>query len=118
MQVGDIVDVELLPVEPGQAVDLDRVLMINADGAVKVGQPVVPGAVVRTKVVDNVKGEKVIIFKYKPKVRYRRRVGHRQPLHAARGGGDRSRRLGRRRPISRRRPHAAHFGKVRKDNGT
>ncbi|MHB1004172.1 MAG: 50S ribosomal protein L21 [Chloroflexota bacterium] len=79
MEVGDVVDVELLPVEPGQSVDLDRVLMINADGAVTVGQPVVPGAVVRAKVVDNVKGEKVIIFKYKPKVRYRRRVGHRQP---------------------------------------
>ena len=79
VQVGDVVDVELLPVEPGQSIDLDQVLMINTDGAVTVGQPVVPGALVRAKVVDHVKGEKLIIFKYKPKVRYRRRVGHRQP---------------------------------------
>ncbi len=79
LQVGDVVDVERLPAELGQSVDLDRVLMVAEEGAVKVGQPVVPGAKVRAKVVDHIKGDKVIVFKYKPKVRYRRRLGHRQP---------------------------------------
>lgn len=78
MKVGDTVDVELLPVDPGQTVDLERVLMIAADDDVKVGTPVIAGAKVRAKVVDHVKGEKLIVFKYKSKVRYRRRTGHRQ----------------------------------------
>ncbi len=79
LQVGDVVDVERLPAELGQSVDLERVLMVAEEGSVKVGRPLVPGARVRAKVVDQVKGEKVIAFKYKPKVRYRRRLGHRQP---------------------------------------
>jgi large subunit ribosomal protein L21 len=78
LQVGDVVNVELLPVEPGQSVDLERVLMVGGEGGIKVGQPLVAGAIVRTTVIDHGKGDKVISFKYKPKVRYRRRIGHRQ----------------------------------------
>lgn len=78
LQVGDVVNVELLPVEPGQAVDLERVLMVGGEDGIKVGQPLVPGAIVRATVVDHGKGDKVIAFKYKAKVRYRRRLGHRQ----------------------------------------
>jgi large subunit ribosomal protein L21 len=79
LQVGDVVDVEILPAELGQSVDLDRVLMVAEEGEVKIGRPTVPGARVRAKVVGQVRGDKVIVFKYKPKVRYRRRIGHRQP---------------------------------------
>lgn len=79
LQVGDVVDVELLPAELGQEVDLERVLMLSDEGTVKVGQPLVAGAKVRATVVGQVRGDKVVIFKYKPKVRYRRRLGHRQP---------------------------------------
>jgi large subunit ribosomal protein L21 len=78
VQVGETVDVELLPAEPGQSIDLEQVLMVSDDGAVNVGQPLVDGARVRATVVGEVRGEKLIIFKYKPKVRYRRRTGHRQ----------------------------------------
>jgi large subunit ribosomal protein L21 len=79
MKVGDVVDVELLPAEPGQSVNLGRVLLIGGgEGDVKVGQPVVAGASVRATVVGQVRGDKAFIFKYKPKVRYRRRQGHRQ----------------------------------------
>jgi large subunit ribosomal protein L21 len=78
IQVGDTVDVELLPAEPGQSIDLEQVLMVSDDGAVKVGQPLVEGAKVRATVVGQVRGEKLVVFKYKPKVRYRRRTGHRQ----------------------------------------
>lgn len=79
MQVGDVVDVELLPGELGQTVDLEQVLLVSGDDDVRIGSPVVAGAKVRAKVVGQVKGDKVVVFKYKPKVRYRRRLGHRQP---------------------------------------
>jgi large subunit ribosomal protein L21 len=80
LQVGDVVDVEIMPVEPGQKVELERVLMLGGDDGVKVGQPLVAGAKVVTTVLNHGKADKVISFKYKAKVRYRRRVGHRQPF--------------------------------------
>lgn len=78
VQVGQTVDVERLPAEVGQQVDLDRVLMLGGDVATVIGQPVVPGVKVRATVVGEPRGKKIIVFKYKPKVRYRRKLGHRQ----------------------------------------
>lgn len=75
---GETVDVELLGVEPGQVVELDRVLLVSTDDGVYVGRPTVDGATVRARVVDMVKGPKIVVFKYKPKKRYRRKTGHRQ----------------------------------------
>lgn len=75
---GDTVDVELLGVEAGQVVELDRVLLASTDDGVLVGKPTVEGVAVRAHVVDTVKGQKVVVFKYKPKNRYRRKTGHRQ----------------------------------------
>jgi large subunit ribosomal protein L21 len=78
VRVGDVIEVEKLPVEPGQAVTLEQVLLVERDGTVTVGQPVVPGARVVARVLDQVKGPKLIVFKMKPKTRYRRKTGHRQ----------------------------------------
>ncbi|HZQ99957.1 MAG TPA: 50S ribosomal protein L21 [Chloroflexota bacterium] len=81
VRVGDAVLVEKLPGagEAGAKVELDQVLAVNDDETTVVGTPLVPGAVVRATVADpDAKGEKVIVFKYKPKVRYRKRTGHRQ----------------------------------------
>jgi large subunit ribosomal protein L21 len=78
--VGDTIDVERLDAEPGDEVALDRVLMVVRDGEVLVGRPVVEGAKVVAEVVDQVKGPKLIVFKMKPKKRYRRKTGHRQKL--------------------------------------
>ncbi|RME44864.1 MAG: 50S ribosomal protein L21 [Chloroflexi bacterium] len=75
---GDTVDVELLGVEAGETIELDRVLMVAGGDQATVGKPTVEGALVRATVVDEVKGEKVVVFKYKPKNRYRRKTGHRQ----------------------------------------
>lgn len=75
---GQTVDVEKLPAEAGEIVELDRVLLVSEDDKLAVGSPTVPGAKVIAQVVDQVKGEKVIVFKYKPKTRYRRKTGHRQ----------------------------------------
>ena len=76
--VGQTVDVELLNVNEGDTIALDRVLMVADEGAVHVGRPVVEGAVVSATVLGHGKGPKVITFKYQPKKRYRRTIGHRQ----------------------------------------
>ena len=65
--------------EEGKTVEFDRVLLIDADGAVKVGAPTVEGAKVVVEVVNPlVKGEKVIVFKMKRRKDYRKKNGHRQ----------------------------------------
>jgi large subunit ribosomal protein L21 len=72
--------VEKLPVEAGEQVELNEVLMVSSDDQVTVGDPLVAGARVTATVVDQHRGEKIIVFKYKPKKRYRRKMGHRQDL--------------------------------------
>lgn len=78
VSAGDNVDVEKLPFEVGEKVELDRVLLVADGDEVRVGQPTVEGAKVLATVTDQAKGRKVIVFKYKPKERYRRKKGHRQ----------------------------------------
>ena len=80
VEVGTELEVELLDVEPGQAITLDRVLLV-ADGAdAAIGHPVVADAAVKAEVVGRERGEKVIAFKYRPKARRRVKKGHRQEL--------------------------------------
>ena len=80
VQPGDVLDVERLPVDVGAPVDLSDVRLIAGDGEVLVGSPQVEGAVVRAQVVEHLRGPKLVVFKYKPKTRYRRKTGHRQEL--------------------------------------
>jgi large subunit ribosomal protein L21 len=74
----ETIDVMHLPVEEGSTVELDQVLLIADGESIRVGTPTVEGAKVLAEVLGEGKGRKVIVFKYKPKVRYRRRKGHRQ----------------------------------------
>ncbi len=76
---GDTLQVEKLPYAQDDVLELDRVLLLSTDGVVKVGQPVVEGASVRAEVVGNGKSRKITVLKFKPKVRYKRKTGHRQP---------------------------------------
>ena len=62
----------------GSTVELDRVLLIADGDKITVGKPTIADAKVLATAQRNGKGEKIIIFKYKPKVRYRRKTGHRQ----------------------------------------
>jgi large subunit ribosomal protein L21 len=82
VEPGDTIAVERIPGEPGQVLDLGRVLLVagDADTATRVGSPGVDGAVVRAEVVEQARGEKIVVFRYKSKVRYRRKTGHRQAL--------------------------------------
>lgn len=69
-----------MPVAEGDKVELDRVLMVSDGDKVAIGNPVVAGAKVLATSLGTNKGEKVIIFRYKSKVRSRRKKGHRQLL--------------------------------------
>ena len=77
---GDVLNVEKLNAEAGSEVVFDEVLTVVNDADVKIGQPVVEGAKVTAKVVEQGKGEKILVFKYKAKSNYRKRQGHRQPF--------------------------------------
>lgn len=75
---GHTVHVERLDAEEGATVELDKVLLIAEEDKVTLGKPTVQGAKVIATVLSEEKAEKVKVFKYKPKVRYRRNKGHRQ----------------------------------------
>jgi large subunit ribosomal protein L21 len=75
---GGIIEVDRLDLEAGEPVALQSVLLLVDDASVAVGTPKVSGAVVNTRVVDHIKGPKVVIFKYSPKKRIRVKTGHRQ----------------------------------------
>lgn len=77
---GDVIFVEKLNVEVDSTVELDDVLIVSKeDGSLVVGKPVVDGAKVVARVLENGKAKKIIVFKYKRKIDYRRKQGHRQP---------------------------------------
>ncbi len=80
VQEGDTLFVELLRQEPGETVEINRVLAVEKDGRLEVGTPTVEGARVVLKVVRHGRGRKIIVFKYKAKKNYRRKTGHRQPF--------------------------------------
>jgi large subunit ribosomal protein L21 len=75
---GGTIDVDYFPAETGEQLDLPRVLLVHDGENVSVGTPLVSGALVQATVVDQVKGPKLIVFRYKPKKRIRVKTGHRQ----------------------------------------
>lgn len=77
VNVGQLLDVELLPQQVGESLELARVLMVVDGEKVQMGSPLVNGAVVKATVAGQIKGPKVRTFKYTGK-KYRRRIGHRQ----------------------------------------
>ncbi len=70
--------VNLIDSEEGSTVSFDKVLLVDNDGDIKVGQPVLQGANVSAKVLQHVKGDKVIVFKKKRRKGYKKLNGHRQ----------------------------------------
>jgi len=80
VELGTELEVELLDVEPGQEINLDRVLLVVDGDKSAVGQPIVADAAVSARVLRQERGEKTISFKYRPKARRRVKKGHRQEL--------------------------------------
>ena len=78
VQQGDVIYVEKLDAQTGAEVNFD-VMMLANDDAVKIGTPVVSGAKVTGKVQGQVKGAKLVVYKYKAKKNERKKQGHRQP---------------------------------------
>lgn len=77
---GDVIEVEKLNSEKDKEVIFDQVLLYTSDGVVKIGAPMLDGVTVKGTIIDQIKGEKIRVSKYKAKVRYRRVTGHRQLL--------------------------------------
>lgn len=80
VEPGSTLVLERLTAEPGSAVTFDRVLLVADGDQVAVGTPTVAGATVRGTVLGNERGPKLVIYKFRQKVKYRRRTGHRQEL--------------------------------------
>lgn len=78
VEEGQTIDVALMDAEPGAQVTFDEVLIVGDTDDTKIGAPLVSNASVVAEVVGEARGEKIIVFKYKSKKRYRRRTGHRQ----------------------------------------
>lgn len=76
--IGESIDVDKYPLEVGEEIDMDRVLLISDGENVKVGTPFIQGAKIQATVVAQVKGPKIIVFRYKAKERIRSKTGHRQ----------------------------------------
>ena len=80
----DIVTIERLAGDAGDAVTFNEVLMVGGDGAPQVGSPLIAGASVVAEVVDQARGPKLTIFKKRRRKNYRRKTGHRQDLTVVR----------------------------------
>jgi len=80
VELGSEIQVDRLDVQPGDSITLDRVLLVADGEDAAIGQPVVDGATVSAQVLGQDRGEKIIVFKYKPKARTRVKKGFRAEL--------------------------------------
>ena len=76
---GDKIKVEKIDKEPGKEISFDEILLLEKNKKIELGTPFVKGAKVKAEVLEQDKYKKVIVFKYKPKKRYKKKTGHRQP---------------------------------------
>lgn len=75
---GETIEVDIFDADVDETIDLERVLLITDGETTTIGSPVIPGARVQATVLGEVKGPKLVVFKYKPKKRIRVKTGHRQ----------------------------------------
>lgn len=77
-EVGETIDVDRLPQDVGESIEISDVLLIADGDDTHIGQPQVDGAMVRATVVEQFRGKKIIVYKYRQRTNYRRKQGHRQ----------------------------------------
>lgn len=77
---GDKIKIEKVEGKEGKEIIFKQVLLLEKNKKVEIGAPLVKGAKVVGKILSQGKGKKVIVFKYKPKTRYKKKAGHRQPF--------------------------------------
>ena len=77
-EVGGTIDVDRLPQEVGESIEISDILLLANGDDTRIGQPQVEGALVRATVVEQFRGKKIIVYKYRQRTNYRRKQGHRQ----------------------------------------
>ena len=82
IQEGDVIRVEKIPGDLDNPISFDQVLMFSDGETVRIGQPELNDVTVKGHIVEQGKGKKIIVFKYKRRKRYRRKQGHRQQYTA------------------------------------
>ncbi|MTJ08335.1 50S ribosomal protein L21 [Anabaena sp. UHCC 0204] len=80
VEAGRFYDIELLNAEPDEKVTINAVLLVNHEGTVSIGQPLVEGATVEGTIMRHFRGRKVLVYKMKPKKKTRKKRGHRQEI--------------------------------------
>ena len=80
VESGRFYDVDLLSASEGDKISIDNVLLVQHDGGVHIGQPLVEGALVEGTVMKHLRGKKIIVYKMRPKKKTRKKKGHRQEL--------------------------------------
>ncbi|MER3491433.1 MAG: 50S ribosomal protein L21 [Mastigocladus sp. ERB_26_2] len=80
VEPGRFYDIELLAVQPDEKVSIESVLLVQHNGKVTIGQPLVTGAKVEGTVMRHLRGRKVLVYKMKPKKKTRKKRGHRQEI--------------------------------------
>lgn len=75
---GESISVDRMPLDVGEQVTFEEVLLLEDDGTLTIGKPYIDGAKVEAEVESHFRAPKIIVYKFKPKVRYRRKQGHRQ----------------------------------------
>ena len=80
VEPGAVIALERIPGDVGSQLELSRVLLVSDGTTVKVGQPTLSGAKVISEIVAHTRGEKIDVFKFKKRKKYRRKTGHRQEL--------------------------------------
>lgn len=78
VEVGKTLDVEKLPNEVGDSIEISDVLLVGDEDSTVIGQPLVEGATVKVTVVEQFRGKKIIVYKYRQRTNYRVKQGHRQ----------------------------------------
>jgi len=80
VEPGRFYDIELLTAQPDEKVTINSVLLVQHDGGLSIGQPLVAGATVEGTVLRHLRGRKVLVYKMKPKKKTRKKRGHRQEI--------------------------------------
>jgi len=80
IETGKYYDFNRIPTELGKQITLNRVLLLNNDGDVLIGQPYLDSVTVKGKILEHLRGKKTIVYKMRPKKKTRKKQGHRQDL--------------------------------------
>lgn len=80
IETGNYYDFNRIPTELGKEISLNRVLLVNDEGNVSIGQPYLENVKIQGKILEHLRGKKTIVYKMRSKKKTRRKQGHRQEL--------------------------------------